>query len=60
MGYDKELDARGLNCPLKMIGCQMTVELFGLEHGDFIDGVEYAGAAAFFEFAGETDTFLFV
>ena len=49
-----------IEADVKMIGCQMTVELFGFDHGDFIDGIEYAGAAAFFEFAGETDICLFV
>lgn len=45
---------------VKMIACQMTVELFGFEHSDFIDGLEYAGAAMFFEFAGESDICLFI
>lgn len=45
---------------VKFIACQMTVELFGFEHSDFIDGVEYGGAATFFEFAGETDICLFI
>ena len=45
---------------VKFIACQMTVELFGFEHSDFIDGMEYGGAATFFEFAGETDICLFI
>lgn len=45
---------------VKFIGCQMTVELFGFEHSDFIDGIEYGGAATFFEFAGESDICLFI
>ena len=45
---------------VKFIACQMTVELFGFEHSDFIDGLEYAGAAMFFEFAGESDICLFI
>ena len=45
---------------VKFIACQMTVELFGFNHSDFIDGVEYAGAAAFFEFAGESDICLYL
>ena len=40
---------------VKLIACQMTVDLFGFSHSDFIDGLEYAGAATFFEFAGESD-----
>ncbi|OOZ44017.1 sulfur carrier protein DsrE2 [Solemya velum gill symbiont] len=45
---------------VKFIACQMTVELFGFDHSDFIDGIEYAGAAAFFEFAGESDICLYI
>ena len=45
---------------VKLIACQMTVDLFGFEHSDFIDGLEYAGAATFFDFAGESDICLFI
>lgn len=45
---------------VKIIACQMTVELFGFEHSDFIDNIEYGGAASFFEFAGESDICLFI
>jgi len=31
----------------------MTVELFGYEHSDFIDGVEFVGASTFFDEAGD-------
>lgn len=49
-----------MEAEVKMIGCQMTVDLFDMSHADFIDGVEYGGAATFFEFAGEADITLFV
>jgi peroxiredoxin family protein len=45
---------------VKIIACQMTVDLFGFEHSDFIDNIEYGGAASFFEFAGESDICLFI
>ena len=45
---------------VKLIACQMTVDLFDLDRAEFIDGVEYAGAAAFFEFAGESDICLYI
>lgn len=45
---------------VKMIACQMTVDLFDLNHKDFIDGLEYGGAATFFEFAGESDISLYM
>ena len=44
---------------VKIIACQMTVDLFGFEHSDFIGNIEYGGAATFFEFAGESDICLF-
>lgn len=45
---------------VKMIACQMTVDLFDMDSSGFIDGIEYAGAAAFFEFAGESDICLYI
>jgi peroxiredoxin family protein len=45
---------------VKFIACQMTVELFGFTHDDFIGGLEFGGAATFFEFAGESDICLFI
>lgn len=34
---------------VKFIACEMTVELFGFDKADFIDGVEFAGAATYFD-----------
>jgi peroxiredoxin family protein len=45
---------------VKMVACQMTVDLFDLNHKDFIDGLEFGGAATFFEFAGESDISLYM
>ena len=45
---------------VKLIACQMTVDLFDMDTSAFIDGVEYGGAATFFEFAGETDICLYI
>jgi peroxiredoxin family protein len=45
---------------VKLIACQMTVDLFEMDTADFIDGVEYGGAATFFEFAGESDICLYI
>ena len=49
-----------LESGVKMIGCQMTIDLFDLSPDDFIDGIEYGGAATFFEFAGDSDVNLMV
>ncbi|MES9845298.1 MAG: DsrE/DsrF/DrsH-like family protein [Candidatus Sedimenticola sp. PURPLELP] len=45
---------------VRLIACQMTVDLFDMDTADFIDGVEYAGAARFFEFAGESDICMYI
>lgn len=45
---------------VKMIACQMTVDLFDFNTSDFIDGIEFGGAATFFEFAGESDICLYI
>ena len=55
-----ELRTLCLEADCKFIACQMTVELFGFDHSNFIDGIEYGGAATFFEFAGESDICLFI
>ncbi|WP_018994867.1 MULTISPECIES: DsrE/DsrF/DrsH-like family protein [unclassified Thioalkalivibrio] len=49
-----------LEADVRMIACQMTVDLFDMDTDEFIDGLEYAGAAAFFEFAGDSDICLFI
>ncbi len=45
---------------VKMIACQMTVDLFDMNPDAFIDGIEFGGAATFFEFAGEADITLYI
>jgi peroxiredoxin family protein len=56
----EELRSLCLEAGVKFIACQMTVDLFEFEKSEFIDGLEYAGAATFMKFAGETDVCLFV
>ena len=45
---------------VKLIGCQMTMDVFGFEKSDFVDGVDIGGAATFLEFAAESDIQLFI
>ena len=45
---------------VKFIACQMTVDLFDFKKSDFIEGIEFGGAATFLEFAGDTDICLFI
>jgi peroxiredoxin family protein len=56
----EELRSLCLEAEVKFIACQMTVDLFEFEKSDFIDGIEYGGAATFMKFAGETDVCLFI
>jgi len=45
---------------VKLIGCQMTMDVFGFEKDDFVDGVDIGGAATFLEFAIKSDIQLFI
>lgn len=49
-----------LEAEVKMVACQMTVDLFEMDPKNFIDGIEFGGAATFFEFAGDSDICLYV
>ena len=55
-----ELRSLCLEADVKFTACQMTVDLFDMKQDDFIDGIEYGGAATFFEFAGESDICLYI
>lgn len=49
-----------LEAGVKFIACRMTMDLFEFSPEDFIDGIEFGGAATFLEFAGSADVSLFV
>ena len=56
-----ELRGLCIEAGVNLIGCQMTVDLFGFEHGDFIPEVkEYVGAATFLPMARDADVSLFI
>ena len=55
-----ELRAACIDAGVKLIACQMTVDLFDFKKSDFIEEIEYGGAATFFEFSGESDVNLFI
>lgn len=56
-----ELRAACIEGGVNLIGCQMTVDLFGFQHGDFIPEVkEYCGAATFLPMARDADVALFI
>jgi peroxiredoxin family protein len=45
---------------VKFVVCQMTVELFGFSHDDFVEGMDYVGAASFLPVAQTSDVCLFI
>ncbi len=49
-----------LESDVKLIGCQMTVDLFDFSRDDLIDGIDYVGAGAFLSFAGDSDICLYI
>ena len=53
---DMALDDLGVD----LIACTMTMEVFGFEKEDFIEGVNMAGAGAFLDFAADADVSLFI
>jgi peroxiredoxin family protein len=56
----EELRTACLEAGVKMIACQMTLDLFEFDKREFIDGIEFGGAATFLEFAGKSDVTLFI
>jgi len=56
----EELRSLCIETDVKFIACQMTVDLFDFKKSDFIDNIEYGGAATFLQFAGDTDVCLFI
>ncbi len=56
-----ELRELSLEAEVKLIACQMTVDLFGFEKEEFIDEIEdWVGAATFLPFAQQADVCLFI
>ena len=45
---------------VKLIACQMTMDVFGFTRDEFIDGIELGGAATFLEFAADADISMFI
>jgi peroxiredoxin family protein len=45
---------------VRLIACQMTMEVFGYRQEDFLDGVEFGGAAAFLSDARKSHVTLFI
>ena len=56
----EELRDLCLEADTKLIGCQMTIDLFDMKREDFIDDIDIGGAATYFEHAGESNFNLFI
>ena len=56
----EELRELSLEADVKMIACQMTVDVFGFSQDEFIDDVTYAGAATFLPEAQKADITMFI
>jgi peroxiredoxin family protein len=56
----EELLQQAQELDVKLIACQMTMDVLGIKAKDLIDGVEVAGAATFLAFARQAHTTLFI
>ena len=56
----QELRDMCVELDVKMIGCQMTMDVFGFAKDEFIEEAEIGGAATFLEFAADSNVSLFV
>ena len=56
----EELRSAGIEAGVKFVACQMTVDLFEFKHSEFIDGIEFAGATTFLDFASTADISLYI
>ena len=45
---------------VKLIACEMSMDVMGIKREDLLDEVEVGGAATFLNFAGEAHTTLFI
>ena len=56
----EELREAAVEADVKMVACQMTIDLFEYSRDDLIDGVEIGGAATYMERALKSDINLFI
>lgn len=56
----EELRSLAVDAGVRMIACQMTMDLFEMSADDLIDGIELAGAASYIEEAAQSQINLFV
>ena len=56
----EDLRELAIEADVRMIGCQMTMDLFEYDKSDMIDGIEIGGAATYIECACQSDINLFI
>lgn len=56
----EELRQMCIDLSVRLIGCQMTMEVFGFTRNDFIPEAEVGGAGMFLDFAADAEVQLFV
>jgi peroxiredoxin family protein len=56
----EEMRQTCIEMDVRLIGCQMTMSVFGFAREDFIKEAEIGGAATFLEYASEADVQLFI
>src|SRR5210317_1814076 len=56
----EELRGMAVEAEVRMIACQMTLDLFEYSRDDMIDGTEIGGAATYIECATQADINLFI
>ncbi|MDH4059163.1 MAG: DsrE/DsrF/DrsH-like family protein [Cyclobacteriaceae bacterium] len=55
-----ELRDMAVDLDVRLIACQMTMDVFGFKKEEFIEQAEIGGAATFLEFAADANVSLFV
>lgn len=56
----EELREACIDLDVRLIGCQMTMDVFGFKKEEFIKEAEIGGAAMFLEYAADADVQLFI
>lgn len=56
----EDLREAAVDLEIRMIACQMTLDLFEYSPDDMIDGIELGGAATYMEVASRSDINLFI
>lgn len=56
----EDLREAAVDSDVRMIACQMTLDLFEYDTADMIDGIEVGGAATYMESALQSDVNLFI